>query len=94
MYSLAKCDNGPLYQATIVQRLSAVPGKFSAPDRAGGLRISTLNEFTRQAGLQVLFDFKVLGGMKTHAVNGDLDPSTALALMLNGTNLTFDFVML
>ena len=51
-----------------------------------------LNEFSRQSDLQVLFDFNILRGMKTHAVTGDLDPSTALKSMLKGTNLVFDFV--
>jgi iron complex outermembrane recepter protein len=51
-----------------------------------------LNEFSRQSDLQVLFDFNLLRGMKTHAVSGDLDASTALTSMLAGTNLVFDFV--
>ena len=51
-----------------------------------------LNEFSRQSDLQVLFDFNILRGMKTHAVSGDVDPSTALKTMLKGTNLVFDFV--
>src|ERR1700716_1721701 len=51
-----------------------------------------LNEFSRQSDLQVLFDFNILRGMKTRAVSGDLDSSTALKAMLKGTNLVFDFV--
>src|ERR1700730_18678933 len=51
-----------------------------------------LNEFSRQSDLQVLFDFNILRGMKTHAVSGDMESSTALKAMLKGTNLTFDFV--
>src|SRR5882757_9637787 len=51
-----------------------------------------LNEFSRQSDLQVLFDFNILRGMKTRAVIGDLDASTALKSMLKGTNLVFDFV--
>jgi iron complex outermembrane recepter protein len=51
-----------------------------------------LNEFSRQSDLQVLFDFNLLRGMKTHAVSGDLDASAALTSMLAGTNLVFDFV--
>src|SRR3569832_901856 len=51
-----------------------------------------LNEFSRQSDLQVLFDFNILRGMKTRAVTGDLDASTALKSMLKGTNLVFDFV--
>ena len=51
-----------------------------------------LNEFSRQSDLQVLFDFNILRGMKTRAVNGDFEPSTALKSMLKGTNLIYDFV--
>jgi iron complex outermembrane recepter protein len=51
-----------------------------------------LNEFSRQSDLQVLFDFNILRGMKTRAVTGDLDASTALKTMLKGTDLVFDFV--
>src|SRR5438552_17786832 len=51
-----------------------------------------LNEFSRQSDMQVLFDFNILRGMKTRAVTGDLDASTALKAMLKGTNLVFDFV--
>src|ERR1700733_8031675 len=52
----------------------------------------TLNEFSRQSDLQVLFDFNILAGMKTRAVTGDFDASTALTAMLKDTNLVFDFV--
>ena len=51
-----------------------------------------LNEFSRQSDLQVLFDFNILKGLKTRAVAGDLEASTALTSMLQGTNLEFDFV--
>jgi len=51
-----------------------------------------LNEFSHQTDLQVLFDFNVARGMRTQAVNGDLDAETALKTMLKGTNLMFDFV--
>src|SRR3954453_14308917 len=51
-----------------------------------------LNEFSRQSDMQVLFDFNILRGMKTHAVTGEFDVSDALTSMLKGTNLGFDFV--
>jgi iron complex outermembrane recepter protein len=51
-----------------------------------------LNEFSRQADLQVLFDFNLLRGMTTRAVTGDMDASDALNSMLEGTNLAVDFV--
>jgi iron complex outermembrane recepter protein len=52
----------------------------------------TLNEFSRQSDLQVLFDFNILKGMTTRAVNGNYDASDALKSMLRGTNLEFVFV--
>lgn len=52
----------------------------------------TLNEFSKQSDLQVLFDYTILRGMRTQAVNGDLEASAALTAMLKGTNLMFDFV--
>jgi len=52
----------------------------------------TLNEFSRQAGLQLLFDFSVVRGRTTHAVKGAYEPSDALRRMLASTGLTFDFV--
>ncbi|MBS0418021.1 MAG: TonB-dependent receptor [Proteobacteria bacterium] len=58
----------------------------------GGDATLTLNEFSRQTGLQLLFDYNVLRGLRTHSVAGELDPCGALTAMVNGTNLVFDFV--
>jgi iron complex outermembrane receptor protein len=52
----------------------------------------TLNEFSRQAGLQLLFDFSVVRGRTTQAVNGIFEPREALRRMLANTGLVFDFV--
>jgi len=52
----------------------------------------TLNEFSRQAGLQLLFDFSVVRGRTTQAVKGVYEPSDALRRMLASTGLKFDFV--
>jgi outer membrane receptor protein involved in Fe transport len=65
------------------------PRQFRIEDGDASLM---LNEFSRQSDLQVLFDFNILRGMKTRAVNGDFSPSDALKRMLKGTNLVFDFV--
>lgn len=51
-----------------------------------------LNEFSRQSDLQVLFDFNLLRGLKTHGVTGDLWSSDALARMLKGIHFKFDYV--
>lgn len=66
-----------------------VPRQFEIP---GGDAVATLNEFGRQAGLQMLFDFDVLKGRKTQPVNGNLLISEALRSMLAGSGLVFAFV--
>jgi hypothetical protein len=46
-----------------------------------------LNEFSRQANKQVLFDYSVMSTRQTRAVEGMLQPSDALRSMLKGTDL-------
>ena len=58
---------------------------------AGDAR-ETLNDFSRQADLRLLFDFSRLPGLHTQAVSGDFGPVRALALMLAGQCLDFVFV--
>src|SRR6185295_524580 len=52
----------------------------------------TLNEFSRQSSLQLLFDYNIVRGRKTHAVKGEYEASAALKQMLIDTGLIFDFV--
>jgi len=52
----------------------------------------TLNEFSRQSSLQLLFDYNIVRGRKTHAVTGEYEASAALKQMLIDTGLIFDFV--
>lgn len=52
----------------------------------------TLNEFSRQSSLQLLFDYNIVRGRKTRAVSGEYEASAALRQMLVDTGLTFDFV--
>jgi hypothetical protein len=59
---------------------------------AAGTAPQALREFVRQTGLQVLFEFDAVRHHTTHAVRGRLDPSEAIALMLAGTGLAFEFV--
>src|SRR5580765_5420033 len=47
----------------------------------------TLNEFSRQSSLQLLFDYNIVRGRKTHAVSGELEAQTALGQMLVDTGL-------
>ncbi|MFL6604468.1 MAG: TonB-dependent receptor domain-containing protein [Steroidobacteraceae bacterium] len=52
----------------------------------------TLNEFSRQSSLQLLFDYNIVRGRKTRAVRGEYAPAAALEQMLADTGLVFDFV--
>lgn len=61
-------------------------------DLAAGDAALMLNEFGRQSGLQVMFDFELPRGMKTGAVRGDFSAADALKQMLKGTPLRFEFV--
>ncbi|HEY4212035.1 MAG TPA: TonB-dependent receptor [Steroidobacteraceae bacterium] len=59
---------------------------------AAGEATVTLNEFSRQSSLQLLFDFRQVRGKRTLPVEGSLDPGEALRQMLTNTGLVFDFV--
>lgn len=54
----------------------------------------TLTQFSRQSDLQLLFDYNVVLGIRTDALNGEWEPSNALKEMLKGTQpqLVFEFV--
>jgi iron complex outermembrane receptor protein len=52
----------------------------------------TLNEFSRQSSLQLLFDYNIVRGRKTRAISGDYEASAALKQMLVDSGLAFDFV--
>jgi iron complex outermembrane receptor protein len=52
----------------------------------------TLNEFSRQSSLQLLFDYNIVRGRKTRAVSGEYAAPAALEKMLADTGLVFDFV--
>ena len=52
----------------------------------------TLYEFSRQSGLQMLYDFDAVIGIRTREVNGEMEPAVALRQMIDGTRLAFEFV--
>jgi iron complex outermembrane recepter protein len=58
----------------------------------GGDATSTLTEFSRQAHLQLLFDYNVVKGHTTRPLEGTFLPSEALQQLLANTDLEFDFV--
>ena len=66
---------------------SAAPELRKFDIAAGDARVA-LNEFSRQANLQVLFDFAALRDRQTHAVAGVLPPREALKSMLRDTGLS------
>ena len=59
---------------------------------AGGDATLTLTEFSRQARLQLLFDYNVVKGHLTPPLEGEFRPADALRYLLAGSDLEFDFV--
>jgi iron complex outermembrane recepter protein len=59
---------------------------------AAGDATSTLTEFSRQAHLQLLFDYNVVKGHLTQPLEGRFTPPEALRHLLADTDLEFDFV--
>jgi iron complex outermembrane recepter protein len=59
---------------------------------AGGDATTTLTEFSRQARLQLLFDYNVVKGHTTKPLDGLFSPAEALEQLLANTDLDFDFV--
>ena len=51
-----------------------------------------LNEFSRQANLQVIFDFNAVRGHISRPINGAMTPRLALETMLEGTGFEFNYV--
>jgi iron complex outermembrane receptor protein len=58
----------------------------------GGDATATLTEFSRQARLQLLFDYNVVKGHTTKPLDGLLTPAEALRRLLANSDLVFDFV--
>jgi iron complex outermembrane receptor protein len=59
---------------------------------AAGNAATTLAEFIRQTGFQVLFETDAIRGHTTRAVSGQLDAAEALRVMLEGSGLIFEFI--
>jgi iron complex outermembrane receptor protein len=77
MACLAVCMTATAMAAGIVFEIAA----GSAP--------STLKQFATQAHVQLLFDYKAVQALKTPAVHGQLEPTEALKILLQGSGLTF-----
>ena len=67
----------------------AIPMEFHIE---GGDATETLTEYSRQARLQLLFDYNVVKGHTTEPLNGTIKPEEALRKLLAETDLEFDFV--
>jgi iron complex outermembrane recepter protein len=69
--------------------LAAEMVEFHVP---AGDAARTLNEFSRQANLQLLFDYTIVQGRATQALEGRYEPRDALRRMLGDSGLTFTLV--
>jgi iron complex outermembrane receptor protein len=78
-----------LVRATFAAEPDATPVEFHV---AGGDATTTLTEFSRQARLQLLFDYNVVRGHTTKPLDGLFTPAEALNQLLANTDLDFDFV--
>ena len=67
--------------------VTATPRLFDIP---AGEVSTALRDFTRQAGLPLLFDDTAASIVKTHAVSGRWEPEAALAQLLRDTGLYFE----
>src|SRR5689334_15136956 len=67
----------------------AEPRHFDLP--AGDAPV-TLNEFSRQADLQVLYDYPKFKGMQTREVVGEYEPSDALKALLQNLPVKWSWV--
>jgi outer membrane receptor protein involved in Fe transport len=59
---------------------------------AAGDAANALSQFSQQSGLQMLFLKKAVVGHSTRAVSGELEPKAALAMLLEESGLTFEFM--
>ena len=63
------------------------------PSIASGLAAMTLNEFSKQTGLEVYYvPPSLVQNVRTRPVTGNLSSRRALSEMLRDTGLTFDFI--
>jgi iron complex outermembrane recepter protein len=89
VWALAVCLLATALARAVAADPSAPPIEFHIE---GGDATSTLTEFSRQARLQLLFDYNVVKGHKTKPLDGSMPPAEALRRLLATTDLDFDFV--
>ncbi|CAI2717107.1 TonB-dependent receptor domain-containing protein [Nitrospina watsonii] len=103
LLTLAPVQAGALDAETDVHTISAemeTPGDGLLVAQAGPARSfrippqdlqSALVEFSRQSGIQILYQSDLVKGIQTQGVSGDHAPEEALKKLLSGTDLTYTF---
>jgi len=82
-----------LLASALVRAYGADPGTSPVEFHLdGGDATVTLTQFSRQAHLQILFDYNVVKGHLTKPLDGVLEPVQALRTLLANSDLEFDFV--
>lgn len=87
----------PAATAAAILLTLAAPDVQAAESRQRAYQISAqplspaLKQFAAQSDLQLIFSEADVGGAQTAGVSGNLDPREALAQMLRGTELEFEF---
>src|ERR1700679_3589307 len=81
-----------LLATALARAVAADPGAAVEFHIPGGDATTTLTEFSRQARLQLLFDYNVVKGHTTKPLDGLLTPAEALRRLLANSDLVFDFV--
>lgn len=71
------------------ENFSAVYKSYDIP---AGPAVETLNEFSAQSELQLLFDYNIVISYMTPHVQGMLTAQKTLEKMLRETNLTYDWI--
>ena len=82
-------SNGNVATARAPVFLGQMPRRFSIATADAPV---ALTEFSRQADLQVLFDYRQLSGRRTHPIEGQWEPLYALNDMLKDSGLVFVWV--
>jgi len=83
---------GALVLALLVCSPLAAAPKLQTFHIDAGDATRTLNEFSRQSSLQLLFDYNLVRGRRTRAVSGEYAAPAALQKMLEDSGLVFDYV--
>jgi hypothetical protein len=101
LIGLLSCISGCASSSTVSSRDAdhvVSPVQSTAPEETREFHIAAadvptaLNEFSRQANKQLLFDYVAIRERHTHGVEGTLPPSEALRDLLKDTGLIGDNV--